>query len=192
MALTSPSSVNIMVVSWGAKMHEATVTIPSKVNAKVKRRRTKFSPLSASSFSARTRTGTTKEVRTAPRTISVMRLGSWFAVVNAEEIAGPSDEPMRTLRRKPVMREISVAIAMDPVARTTAPSEVAVSTCSPFNADLSSATGIGATLFSGTGAGGVGVTMRRREPFSLVIKGTNYLFRNFSFFSAPAGIAGPK
>lgn len=54
-----------------------------------------------------------KEVRIVLRIILVMRLGSWFVVVNVEEIVGLSDELMRMLCRKFVMWEISVVIVMD-------------------------------------------------------------------------------
>lgn len=70
---------------------------PQQRDCQVNSLRTKASPWSASSFPARTSTGTTSEVNTAPRTISVIRLGSWFAVVNAEAIAAPNDEPMSTI-----------------------------------------------------------------------------------------------
>ena len=199
MALTLPSSGSIMRVICGAKIHDSTVIVANSEKASVKRRRTKSSPRSASSFSARTNTGTTSEVSTAPSTISVMRLGSWFAVVKAEEIAGPSDEPMSTLRMNPVMREIIVAMAMEPVARTTAPSEffspegsLEVAAALPFSPERSSSSSSTATTplgarFSGTGAGGEGVTMRRRAPDlgSCVIEKT---IRETSFSSAyPAG-----
>src|SRR5690625_1134957 len=144
---------------------DSKVIAPSSVTARVNSLRTKASPWSASSFSARTSTGTTSEVNTAPRTISVIRLGGWFAVVNADAIAAPNDEPMSTLRIKPVMRDSSVATAMEPVARTTSPSLVWVA-CADFSVDLSStAGGTGSGFFSsGTGAGGEGATMRWRKP----------------------------
>ena len=87
-------------------------------NVSVKSLRMKASPRSASSFSARTSTGTTSEVNTAPRTSSVTRFGSVLAVLNALATAPPSAEAMNTVRRKPVMRLISVAIAIEPPART--------------------------------------------------------------------------
>src|SRR5699024_7909358 len=138
---------------------------PSNVTARVNSLRTKASPWSASSFSARTSTGTTSEVSTAPSTISVIRLGSWFAVVNAEAIAAPKDEPMSTLRIKPVIRESNVATAMEPVARTTSPSLVCTA-WGDFSVDLSSTAGGTGTGFfsSGTGAGGEGCRMRWRKP----------------------------
>ena len=100
------------------------VMITVKLKVRVRSLRMKASPLSESSFSARTSTGTTRAVSTAPSTSSVMRLGSVLAVLNAEATAGPSTEPMSTMRIKPVMREISVAMAMEPPARTTWASEV--------------------------------------------------------------------
>ena len=59
------------------------------------------------------------------------RFGIWFAVWNADAMAAPSVEEMSTVRRKPVMREMSVAMAMEPPARTTSASEVP----SEFSAD---------------------------------------------------------
>ena len=76
-------------------------------------------PWSASSFSARTSTGTTSAVRTEPSTISVIRLGRVLAVLKDAATTSPRAAPMSTVRMNPVMREIRVATAMEPVARTT-------------------------------------------------------------------------
>ena len=101
-----------------------TATMPISVMVRVNSRRMKLAPRSGSSLSARTSTGTTREVMTLPRTISVIMFGSVFAVVNAEATAPPSIAPMSRFRMKPVMREINVAIAIEPVEATTCPSEV--------------------------------------------------------------------
>ena len=89
------------------------------VTVRVNSCRMKRAPWSSSSFSARTSTGTTRAVRTEPSTISVMMLGRVLAVLKAEATAGPSAAPMSTVRMKPVTREMRVATAMEPVARTT-------------------------------------------------------------------------
>ncbi|GAB3593791.1 hypothetical protein GCM10027580_13260 [Corynebacterium faecale] len=47
-----------------------------------------------------------------------------LAVLNADAIAGDNAAPIITVRRNPVMRLNRVAIAMDPVDRTTSASEV--------------------------------------------------------------------
>ena len=93
--------------------------MPRMENARVKSLRTKVSPRSESSFSARTKTGTTSEVSTAPSTISVTRLGIWLALLKAVPTVAPRVAPISICRRKPVMRESSVAMAIVPVARMT-------------------------------------------------------------------------
>ena len=122
--LTSPSTSSIIRVSSGAPTTDSTVTPPSSVTDRVSSRRKNPEPRSASSRSARVSTGTTSEVSTAPRTISVMRLGSVLAVLNADAIAGDSAAPIMTVRRNPVIRLSRVATAMEPVERTTSASEV--------------------------------------------------------------------
>ena len=107
-----------MRTSSGAHATETRVITRVSENVSVKSLRMKASPRSASSFSARTSTGTTREVSTAPSTSSVTRFGSVLAVLNALATAPPSAEAINTVRRKPVMRLIRVAIAMEPPART--------------------------------------------------------------------------
>ena len=113
------SSSIIILVSNGAVATATRVTTVISVSVRVNRRRMKAAPWSASSFSARTSTGTTSAVSTEPRTISVIRLGSVFAVLKDAATTSPSAAPMSTVRMKPVTREIRVAMAMEPVARTT-------------------------------------------------------------------------
>ena len=59
-----PSDLIIMRVRSGAPTTERMVTTPRSEAASVNNRRTNSSPRSGSSFSARTRTGTTSEVST--------------------------------------------------------------------------------------------------------------------------------
>ena len=114
-----PSSSRKSRVSSGAHATASTVTTVMSVTVRVNNCRMKRAPWSSSSFSARTSTGTTRAVRTEPSTISVMMLGRVLAVLKAEATAGPSAAPMSTVRMKPVTREMRVATAMEPVARTT-------------------------------------------------------------------------
>ncbi len=119
MRLPLESSSIIIRVSSGEAATATTVTTVISVRVSVNSRRMKAAPWSASSFSARTSTGTTRAVSTEPSTISVIRLGSVFAVLKDAATTSPSAAPMSTVRMKPVMREIKVATAMEPVARTT-------------------------------------------------------------------------
>ena len=193
MTLTLPSSSRNSLVSQGAVTMATVVTTTIRVSVSVNSWRTKRSPRSGSSFSARTSTGTTSAVSTEPSTISVMMFGSVLAVLNADATAGPSAAPIITVRMNPVMREISVATAMEPVARTTdwlEFSSVASASCaagasrvatapplaparvSPLGLVVRSersgspvsATGSGlGSRGAGTGAGGAGATMRLRR-----------------------------
>ena len=89
-----------------------------------------------------------------------MRLGSTLAALNVDAIAAPSVAEMARLRRNPVMRLTSVAIAIDPVERTTSASEA----CWPASAVVAwAAAGVVAAL--GTGAGGAGSTIRLLAPW---------------------------
>ena len=61
----------------------------------------------------------------------MIRFGSVLATLNADATAGPSVMPISALRAKPVIREISVAMAIEPVERTTS-----ASLAFPVSADL--------------------------------------------------------
>ena len=128
--LTWPPLSSAMLTSKGAPITDTKVTVISNVIDSVNNRRINAAPWSSSSFSARTSTGITREVSTAPSTISVTMLGNVFATLNADATAGPMVAPMAMLRRKPVIRLIRVAMAMDPVERTTSLSDC-VSSASP-------------------------------------------------------------
>ncbi len=110
------SSRKTWVVSTGAAATARTVAVPSSTSAAVNNRRTKASPPSGSSRSARTSTGTTIEVRTAPSTSSEIMLGIWCATVNDDATLAPSRVRISSCLRKPVMRLTRVATAMEPVA----------------------------------------------------------------------------
>ena len=120
--LTLPSESRDIRVSSGAAKTARTVTVIIRVKVRVIRRLMNASPRSGSSFSARTSSGMTRLVSTAPSTSSVMRFGRVLAVLKAEPTSTPSAEPMSTVRRKPVIRLSSVAKAMEPVVRTTSAS----------------------------------------------------------------------
>ena len=70
------SELRAIFTRLGARMTESIVTAPRSDTDRVNSRRINASPWSGSSFSARTSTGTTSEVSTAPSTISVIILGS--------------------------------------------------------------------------------------------------------------------
>ena len=171
---TSPLLSKKMRVSSGAPTTETSVTTARREKARVKSLRMNSSPRSGSSRSARTNTGTTREVSTAPRTISVTRLGSWLAARYASETPSASVAVTNTERTKPVMRDSSVATAMEPVARTTSesesefpfPSASSWAAFAPLRLDLSStgSCSTGMSRGSGTGAGGVEATKRPRVP----------------------------
>ena len=114
---------------------------------------------------------------------------------------------MSTMRMKPVIREIIVATAIEPVARTTSPSELlelfeaslpedSPEADEPFSPERSSCSSSTATTplgarFSGTGAGGEGVTIRRRTP-GVALCVIEKTIRETSFSCAyPAGTVRP-
>ena len=175
------SSSSIISVSHGAPTTASSVTTVISVSVSVNRRRMKAAPWSASSFSARTSTGTTSAVSTDPSTISVIRFGSVLAVLNAEATTSPSAAPMSTVRMKPVMREISVAIAIEPVARTTfSPSLGSVSSAGSAGSATATLVATVATAAASSAVGGGAMV----SPLGLVVS------RDLSGRPVSAGVGG--
>ena len=162
--LTWPPLSSAILTSKGAPITDAKVTVISNVIDSVNNRRINAAPWSSSSFSARTSTGITREVSTAPSTISVTMLGNVFATLNADATAGPMVAPMAMLRRKPVIRLIRVAMAMDPVERTTSLSDC-VSSASPAEPrGPLGPPGLAGVPLRGRDGGGVAVPTPPRAP----------------------------
>ncbi len=95
----------------------------SSVVARVTSRRTKATPPSASSRSARASTGTKIAVKVASSTSAAIRLGSWLATVKALDSAAPRIAASSTMRVNPVIRLTRVANAMPHDRDTTAASD---------------------------------------------------------------------
>ena len=107
----------------GAAITASRVATTSRVVASVTNRRTKASPPSLSSRSARASTGTKIAVNVASSTRAAIRFGSWLATVNALDSAAPRIAARSTIRMKPVIRLTSVASAIPHERDTTAASE---------------------------------------------------------------------